>query len=144
MPTGIWVRSSGSCSPGPPAEGKVAEMIVTAQELGIIRVLDFAVIAKDSQGNVDGIELSSLGDDHHLSEFDGAASGMLDDDDLVEAARSLDPDTAAAVIVWENRWAAPIAKAIREQGGMLVDRGVVPIQGILAALEALEAAEAAS
>jgi hypothetical protein len=126
----------------PEPDGSVAEKIVSAHEAGIIRVLDFALIAKDAQGNVAAIELSELGPDHELQEFDGASSGMLDEDDLEEAAQSLEPDTAAALIVWENRWAAPIAKAIREKGGMLVDRGNVPIQGILAALEALEAAEA--
>ena len=126
----------------PEADGSVAEKIVAAHELGIVRVLDFALIAKDGDGNVAAIELSQLGPDHELQEFDGAASGMLDEGDLEEAAKSLDPDSAAALIVWENRWAAPIAKAIREKGGLLVDRGVVPVQGILAALEVLEAAEA--
>jgi hypothetical protein len=128
----------------PPVEGKVAEQVVNAQQAGIIRVLDFALVAKDADGNVAAIELADLGDDHHLSEFDGAASGMLDEGDLEEAAKNLDPDSAAAIIVWENRWAAPIATELRKQGGMLIDRGLVPIQGILAALEALEAAEAAN
>jgi hypothetical protein len=128
----------------PEPDGSVAEKIVAAHQAGIVRVLDFALIAKDAEGNVAAIELADLGPEHELQEFDGAASGMLDEEDLAEAAQSLDPDTAAALIVWENRWAAPIAKAIREKGGMLVDRGVVPVQGILAALEALEAAEATS
>src|SRR3954447_21781576 len=125
----------------PEPDGSVAEKVVNAQEAGIIRVLDFALIAKDAEGNVAAIELADLGPDHELQEFDGAASGMLDQNDLEEAAKSLEPDSAAALLVWENRWAAPIAKAIREKGGMLVDRGNVPVQGILAALEALEAAE---
>ena len=126
----------------PEPDGSVAEKIVAAHQAGIVRVMDFALIAKDADGNVAAIELSELGPDHELHEFEGAASGMLDHDDLEEAAKSLEPDTAAALIVWEDRWAAPIAKAIREKGGMLVDRGTVPVQGILAALEALEAAEA--
>ena len=128
----------------PEADGSVAEKIVAAQQLGIIRVLDFALVAKDADGNVAAIELSDLGPEHELQEFDGAASGMLDEDDLAEAAKSLDPDSAAALIVWEDRWAGPIAKAIRDKGGVLLDRGTVPIQGILAALEALEAAEPAN
>ena len=128
----------------PPVEGKVAEMIVNLQQAGIIRVLDFALIAKDADGNVAAVELEDLGPNHHLSEFDGAASGMLDEGDLEEAAAGLDPDSAAAILVWENRWAAPIASEIRKQGGMLVDGGRIPVQGILAALEALEAAEASN
>ena len=126
----------------PPVEGKVADMIVNLVDAGIIRVLDFALVAKDADGNVAAIELADLGSDHHLAAFDGAASGMLDEGDLEEAAQNLDPDSAAAILVWENRWAAPIATELRKQGGMLLDSGRIPVQGILAALEALEAAEA--
>ena len=62
--------------------------------------------------------------------------------DLQDAGAALDPDSAAAILVWENRWAAPVAVAIRKSGGLLVDSGRIPVQGIIAALDALEAAEA--
>jgi hypothetical protein len=126
----------------PPAEGKVAGMIADLSDRGIVRVLDFAVIAKDADGNVAALDLAELGPDHHLSQFDGASSGMMDIGDLEEAAANLDPDSAAAVLVWENRWAAPIAVELRKTGGLLIDSGRIPVQGILAALDALEAAEA--
>jgi hypothetical protein len=71
-------------------------------------------------------------------EFDGASSGLIGQDDLEEAAAALDPGTSAAVLIWENRWAAPVAIALRRSGGQLVASGRLPIQSIVAALEAVE------
>ena len=71
--------------------------------------------------------------------FEGASSGLLGQEDLEEAAAALEPDTVAGVLVWENRWAAPIAVALRRSGGQLVASGRIPVQAILAALDAAEA-----
>jgi hypothetical protein len=71
--------------------------------------------------------------------FEGASSGLLAFDDLQEAGAALEPGTSAAVIVWENRWAAPVAMALRRSGGQLVASGRIPVQAILAALESVEA-----
>ncbi len=82
------------------------------------------------------------GDCGGFSEFDGATSGLIGQDDLAEAAAALNPGTSAAVLVYENRWAAPVAIALRKSGGQLVADGRLPVQAIIAALEAAEAAEA--
>ena len=74
-----------------------------------------------------------------FTEFEGASSGLLGDDDLEEAAAALEPGTSAAVLIWENSWAAPVASALRRSGGQLVASGRIPVQAILAALDDVEA-----
>jgi Family of unknown function (DUF6325) len=122
--------------------GEAAPLILDAVDRGIIRILDFALLAKDSDGSVATLELGELNGagGNVFAEFEGASSGLIGDDDLEEAAELLEPGTSAAVIIWENRWAAPIATALRRSGGQLVASGRIPVQGILAALDAVEAA----
>jgi len=125
-----------------PSDGKIAGMLVDLHDRGIIRILDITFAAKDSDGNVTAIDLANMGPDNPFAVFDGASSGLMDDADLQDAAEHMEPGTAGAVLVWENLWAAPVATAIRESGGLLIDGGRIPIQGVIAALDALEAAEA--
>ena len=122
-------------------DGKIAGIIVDLVDRGIIRVLDVAFAAKDDEGNVVALDLSSVNNDN-FSEFEGASSGLLDHADIEEAAEHMEPGSAGAIRVWENLWAAPFATAVRESGGLLIDGGRIPVQGIIAALDALEAAEA--
>jgi hypothetical protein len=121
--------------------GEAAPLILDLHDRGIIRILDVALLAKDSDGSVATLELGGLdaADAGGFADFEGAASGLLGEDDLEEAASVLEPGTSAAVIVWENRWAAPIAVALRRSGGQLVASGRIPVQAILAALDAAEA-----
>jgi hypothetical protein len=120
--------------------GEVAPLIVDLVDRGIIRVLDVAFMAKGEDGSVRTIELGELnGDSAGFGEFEGASSGLIGKDDLEEAAAVLAPGTTAAVLVWENRWAAPVAVALRKSGGQLVATGRIPIQAIIAALDAVEA-----
>jgi Family of unknown function (DUF6325) len=97
----------------------------------------------DEMGPVDYVVLDWPGGLQPLAaafaEFEGASSGLLGFDDLQEAAAALDPGTSAAVLVWEHRWAAPVARALRRSGGQLVASGRLPVQAILAALDAVEA-----
>ena len=121
-------------------KGDVAPMILDLVDRGIIRILDIAFITKGADGEVAGVEVDALEDEAgEFREFHGASSGLLGDDDLQEAAAALEPGTSAAVLVWENRWAAPIAVALRRSGGELVATGRVPIQAIVASLDAAEA-----
>jgi Family of unknown function (DUF6325) len=121
--------------------GEVFPMILDLVDRGIIRILDIAFITKDADGAIAGLELDALEDEGgRLREFEGASSGLIDDDDLQEAAGALRPGTSAAVLVWENRWAAPVAVALRRSGGELVASGRVPIQAIVASLDATESA----
>jgi hypothetical protein len=124
--------------PGRQPQGDVAPMIVDLVDRGIIRVLDVAFMVKGEDGTVESIELGEL-EDGGFGEFEGASSGLIGQDDLEEAATALDPGTSAAVLLWENRWAAPVAIALRRSGGQLVASGRIPIQSIVASLEAVEA-----
>ena len=122
-----------------PEAGEVQPLLLDLVDRGIIRILDIAFVAKDEDGSVSGIELGELKQvAAAFAEFEGASSGLLGFEDLQEAAAALDPGTSAAVIVWENRWAAPVAAALRRSGGQLVASGRLPVQAVLAALDALE------
>jgi hypothetical protein len=126
--------------PGKQPKGDVAPMIIDLVDRGLIRILDVALMVKGDDGSVAALDLGEInGDSAGFGEFQGASTGLLGQSDLEEAASALAPGTAAAILMWENRWAAPVAVAIRKSGGQLVASGRIPIQGILAALEALDA-----
>ncbi len=121
--------------------GQALPHLVELVDNGIIRILDVAFIAKDENGEVAGIEIAELGGDvEEVKIFEGASSGILSDDDTVEAAQALEPGTSAALLVYENVWAAPFASAVRRSGGQLVASGRIPVQALVAALDELEAA----
>jgi hypothetical protein len=123
-----------------PNAGEVQPLLLDLVDRGIIRILDIAFVAKDEDGSVSAIDIGDLKQvATAFAEFEGASSGLLGFEDLQEAAAALDPGTSAAVLVWENRWAAPVAAALRRSGGQLVASGRIPVQAILAALDAVEA-----
>jgi hypothetical protein len=127
--------------PGRQPRGEVAPHLVDLVERGLIRVLDLAVIAKDEEGSVARLEISDVGGEvDEFGVFEGVSSGLLSDDDTAEAAAALEPGTSAALLIYENRWAAPFAAAVRRSGGQLVADGRISIQSVLAALDAVEAA----
>ena len=126
--------------PGRQPNGEVAPHLVDLVERGLIRILDLAFVTKDEDGTVAGIEIADLGDGAaELEVFEGASSGLISDDDLTEAAAALEPGTSAALLVFENTWAAPFATAVRRSGGQLVASGRIPVADIEAALDAAEA-----
>jgi hypothetical protein len=122
-----------------PVGSGAAPMIIDLVDRGIIRVLDIAFVAKDDAGNVVALDLDNLGADSPFAAFDGASSGLIAQADLEDAAEALEPGDSAAVLIWENRWAAPLAVALRRSGGQLLASGRVEIQALLASLDALEA-----
>jgi hypothetical protein len=123
-----------------PVTGEVMPLLLDLVDRGLIRILDLAFIVKDQDGSVAAMDLVELAEQSEgLADFEGASSGLLGQDDLEEAAAALEPGTVAAVLVWENRWAAPVAVALRRSGGQLVASGRIPVQAILASLDAIEA-----
>ena len=129
--------------PGRQPTGEAAPILVDLVERGLIRVLDLAFITKDEDGNVAGLDIEDVGEvAPEMKVFAGASSGLLGDDDLTEAATALEPGTSAALLVYENTWAGPFAAAVRRSGGQLVASGRIPVQAVLAALDAVEEAEA--
>ena len=126
--------------PGKQPEGEIAPYLVDLVDRGLIRILDLAFLAKGEDGTIEALELSDLGGDAaELTIFEGAATGLLDDEDHAEAGAALEPGTSAALLVYENTWAAPFATAVRRSGGQLVAGGRIPIEDVLAALDAVEA-----
>jgi hypothetical protein len=125
-----------------PSGEEIAPLIVDLVDRGIVRLLDLAFVAKEPDGHVVVLDLDHLGPGSPFAVFDGASSGLLDHDDLQEAAALLEPGRSGAVLLWENRWAAPLATALRRSGGQLIGSGRVPVQALLASLDALETAGA--
>jgi hypothetical protein len=120
--------------------GEAFPLLVDLVDRGIIRILDLVFIQKAEDGSVSALELEQLKDGGiDLSIFEGASSGLIGDDDISEAANALEPGDAAGVIIYENVWAAPFAVALRRAGGQLVASGRIPVQAIIAALDAAEA-----
>jgi hypothetical protein len=131
-------------SVGSAPTGEAFPHLLDLVDRGIIRVLDLSFIEKDEEGNVLAIDIADFDLDGNpdLAVFVGAASGLLDDADRDEAGAAIEPGAAAAILVYENAWAAPFATALRKGGAHLVAQGRIPINEIIAALDELEAAEA--
>ena len=126
--------------PGSKMTGEGHPLLVDLVDRGIIRILDFVFVRKELDGSVRGMAIADLDKDGtlDLAVFEGAASGLLDQEDLDEAGTVLEPGSSAGLLVYENRWAAPFAKVLRRGGGQLVAHGRIPVQAVLAALDATE------
>jgi Family of unknown function (DUF6325) len=119
--------------------GELAPHLVDLVDRGLIRILDLVFIAKSEDGSVAALEISDLGaEDESLAIFEGASSGLLGEDDLDQAGGVLEPGASAALLVYENVWAAPFATAVRRSGAELVASGRIPADDLIAALEAAE------
>lgn len=127
--------------PGSQPTGEAVPHLIDLVDRGIIRIIDIALMAKDADGTAGALDFGDLSPDSGYGEFAGASTGILTQEELDEAASVLEPGSAAAVLVYENRWAAPFASAVRKGGGQLVANGRIPVQAILAALDAVEAQE---
>jgi hypothetical protein len=130
--------------PGTEPNGKGLDMLVDLTERGIVRVLDIAFVRKNEDGSVSGGAIGDFDADGtlDLALFEGASSGVLGQEDYDEAGTALEAGASAAILVYENTWAAPFATNLRKSGARLVDSGRIPINEFIAALDELEAAEA--
>jgi Family of unknown function (DUF6325) len=130
--------------PGRPPTGEAFPLLVDLVDRGLIRVLDFAFVQTEDDGSVVGVALEDfdLEGNPELTLFAGASSGLLGEADYEEAGAAITPGSAAALLVYENAWAAPFASALRRSGAQLVANGRIPVNAILAALDELESAEA--
>jgi hypothetical protein len=128
--------------PGSRMSGEGLPLLVDLVDRGTIRILDLVFIRKLPDGAVVRVELTGPGAEGgaDLSMFEGVSSGLLDQEDVDAAAGAIEPGSTAALIIFENRWAAPLATALRRGGAQLVAGGHIPVQAILAALDATEAA----
>jgi Family of unknown function (DUF6325) len=123
-----------------PMTGEAVPILVDLVDRGIVRVLDVLFVTKGEDGafagfTVDGIDKDRIGD---FTIFEGASSGLLGDEDAESAAAAMEPGESAVVLVYENRWAAPFAAAVRRNGGQLIATQRIPTQELIGALERLE------
>ena len=126
---------------GTQPNGEGMPLLVDLVDRGLIRILDLAFVRKEDDGTIVGLELNELGDDPQLTVFEGASSGLLGQEDYDEAGAAIEPGSSAALLVYENTWAAPFATALRRSGARLVAGGRTATNELIAALEELEGKE---
>jgi hypothetical protein len=126
--------------PGSRLTGKAFPLLLDLVDRGIVRILDLLFVRKELDGSITGLSLSDIDGDGEFDPvvFHGASSGLLGSDDLNDASAVLEPGSSAAILVYENLWAAPLARELRRSGGQLVASGRIPVQALLAALDAAE------
>jgi hypothetical protein len=119
--------------------GEMAKELLALVDAGTIRVIDVLILVKDDEGSIEAIELSDIEELGELQALEAQLAELLAADDVVHLAAAMDPGSTAGVLIYENLWAAPFASAARRSGGQLIANGRIPIQAILASIEADEA-----
>ena len=119
--------------------GEMAEELIALVDAGTIRVIDVLILTKNEDGTVDAMELSDIEQLGPLQQVEAHLAEFLAAEDVEHLAAAMDPGTTAGVLIWENLWAAPFASAARRSGGQLIANGRIPIQAIIASIEADEA-----
>jgi hypothetical protein len=128
--------------PNERTDGSAAQALLDLVEAGTIRLLDLVVARKEEDGTVEVIDVDAAGDVTAFVQFSGARSGLLGEDDVQEAGSAMAPGTTAALIVFENAWAAPFVAAARNNGGEVIASMRIPASDVMDALDALETEEA--
>jgi hypothetical protein len=121
--------------------GEMADELVRLVDAGTIRVIDMLILAKDVDGVVEAMELSDIDELGPLQAIEAELADLLAEEDIENLAAAMSPGSVAGVLVYENVWAAPFGSAARRAGGQLIANGRIPIQDIIASLEADEEAE---
>jgi len=121
--------------PGNKFRGEIAPALAELVDAGTIRIMDIAFVGKDADGEVAAFELTELDPDvrEGLERMGIEVTGLFNEEDLMAAAEELDPNSSAALLVWENLWAAKVAQAMRDAGGVLFDFGRIPHEVVQAA-----------
>ena len=119
--------------------GEMANELLKFVDSGIVRVIDVLILSKDEDGTVDAMELSDIPELGELEKVEAQLAELLAAEDIEHLAAAMEPGSTAGVLIWENLWAAPFASAARRSGGQLIATGRIPIQAIIASIEADEA-----
>jgi hypothetical protein len=119
--------------------GEMAKELLALVDAGTIRVIDVLILTKNEDGTVDAMELSDIEQLGPLQAVEAQLAELLAAEDVENLAAAMDPGSTAGVLIWENLWAAPFASAARRSGGQLIANGRIPIQAIIASIEADEA-----
>jgi hypothetical protein len=116
--------------------GEMAAELLALVDAGTIRVIDVLILTKDGDGAVDAMELGDIGELGELQALEAQLAELLAEEDVERLAASMEPGSTAGVLIWENLWAAPFASAARRSGGRLIANGRIPIQAIIASIDA--------
>ncbi len=119
--------------------GEMVDELVALVDAGTIRVIDVLILTKNEDGSVDAMELSDVPQLGELQKIEAELAELLAEEDVENLAAAMDPGSTAGVLIWENLWAAPFASAARRSGGQLIADGRIPIQAIIASIEADDA-----
>jgi Family of unknown function (DUF6325) len=117
----------------------MAQELPALVDSGTIRVIDVLILTKNEDGTVDAMELSDIEELGELRRVEAQLAELLAEEDVENLAAAMDPGSTAGVLIWENLWAAPFASAARRSGGQLIATGRIPIQAIIASIEADQA-----
>ena len=118
--------------------GEMADELIALVDAGTIRVIDVLILTKSEDGSVEAMELSDVEELGELERLETELAELLATDDVAHLAAAMEPGSTAGVLIWENLWAAPFAAAARRSGGQLIATGRIPIQAIIASIEADE------
>ncbi len=123
--------------------GEGLGILVDLVDRGIIRLLDLRFVKREPDGTFTAAAVADMDGDGELdlAVFEGAESGLLDDEDLQQAVELIEPGNAVGLIVYENTWAGPFVSAMRRKGAEVIASGRIPADDVLAALDALESAD---
>jgi hypothetical protein len=119
--------------------GEMAKELLALVDSETIRVIDILILTKNQDGSVEALELSDIEELGELQAIEAELAELLAADDVEHLAAAMEPGSTAGVLIWENLWAAPFASAVRRSGGQLIANGRIPIQAIIASIEADEA-----
>ena len=119
--------------------GEMTKELVALVDAGTIRLIDVLILTKEEDRTVDAMELSDIEELGELEALESELAELLAAEDVAHLAAAMEPGSTAGVLVWENLWAAPFASAARRSGGQLIANGRIPIQAIIASIEADEA-----
>src|SRR3954468_17602609 len=117
-------------------DGEMAKELLALSDAGTIRLIDILILTKDADGSIEAMELSDMEDLGPLQRLQAQLAELLAEEDVADLAAAMDPGSTAGVLIWENLWAAPFASAARRAGGQLIADGRIPIQAIIASIEA--------
>ncbi len=112
--------------PGNQFNGKIAPELVALVESGTVRILDLIFIGKDADGTIVSFEIDEMDTASGFDGLDGDVGGLISPADIEYAAAALEPNSSAALLIWEDLWAAPFAEAVRKSGGVLVEGARMP------------------
>jgi hypothetical protein len=124
--------------PGNMFTGQIVPELAKLIDSGLVRIIDLTFITKDADGQVDVVEYDAVEELAAFAGVDAEVGGILTDEDIAYAATSLEPNTSAALLVWEDTWAAPFAAAVRNANGVILEGARIPREFIEQAISALD------